>query len=166
MAEHEFDPRIILFIRRLEALDPGQRAAFKRNAGSGIAESREALGLFYSLLPGGVPVYQEEMYFLAATLYPLADGGAAGDLGASLHKARTSKNKNGLDRRIETLLDADEGQLPFRLRTAVRFLQSNRVKVNWCQLLEDLLRWNHPDRIVQQRWARSYFKLESKPDTK
>lgn len=145
------------FIDRLEALDAGDRARLKRNAGKTLAEAHDALGLFYMLLPKGVPAYQEETYFLVATLFPLADGGAENDLGASLYRAQSMKNNKGLDRRVENLLDADLMQLHFRLRQTIHFLQSCRVHVNWRQLLADLLQWDHPDRYVQQRWARSYF---------
>lgn len=145
------------FIARLEALDAGDRARLKRNAGKTIAEAHEVLGLFYGLLPPGTPQYQEEVYFLLATLFPLASGGGKGDFGAHLAFAQNSKNSKGLDRRVEILLDADLNQLHFRLRQAVHFLQSCRVHVNWLQLLDDLLQWNHPDRFIQKRWARSYF---------
>jgi len=145
------------FFERLEGLDAAGRARLKRNAGNSLAESRGVLGLFYSLLPPDVPAYQEETFFLVATLYPLAEGGNQGNLGAALHRARTKDNAKGLDRRVEILLDADEAQLSFRLRQAIHFLHSNRVRVNWPSLLQDLLRWNAPKRFVQQRWARSYF---------
>ncbi len=157
MSEREPDPRIELLFQRLAKLDPGNRARLKRSAGKSLGEARDALGLFYALLPRNVPVQQEEMYFLVSTLYPLADGGGAGDLGAALLRARLSKNAPGLDRRVEFLLDADDIQLPFRLRQAVQFLRSNRIRVNWSSLLQDLLYWSHPDRFVQRRWARSYF---------
>ncbi|MBI5962720.1 MAG: type I-E CRISPR-associated protein Cse2/CasB [Chloroflexi bacterium] len=156
MNDRQPDPRIVSFIARLENLDPGGRARLKRSAGESLREARE-LGLFYSLLPPGVSEYHEEMYFLLATMFPLADSGSGGDLGASLLRAKQKKNTKGLDRRVQFLLDADEAQLPFRLRQAVRFIQSNRVKVNWHRLLEDLLNWKHPERFVQRRWARSYF---------
>ena len=145
------------FIARLEKLDAGDRARLKRNAGKSLAEAKEALGLFYRLLPHGVPAYQEEVYFLVATLFPLAESGGKNDFGTSLYLAQSAKNSKGLDRRVENLLDADLVQLHFRLRQAVHFLQSCRVRVNWQQLLEDLLQWDHPDRFIQQRWARSYF---------
>lgn len=146
-----------LFIARLEALDAGDRARLKRNAGKTLAEGHDVLGLFYRLLPKGIPAYQEEVYFLVATLFPLADGGAENDLGVSLYRAQSVKNNKGLDRRVENLLDADLAQLHFRLRQTIHFLQSCRVHVNWRQLLVDLLQWDHPNRYVQQRWARSYF---------
>jgi len=150
--------KIETFFERLERLDAGGRARLKRNAGNPLAASRSgALGLFYNLLPPGVPQYHEEKYFLVATLYPIAEAGDQGNLGAALHKARNEKNKKGLDRRVEILLDADWEQLPFRLRQAVRFLHSNRVSLNWRRLLQDLLKWDSPKRFVQQQWARSYF---------
>jgi len=157
MSEHKPEQKVSAFFERLERLDAGGRARLKRNAGRPLAESRDALGLFYALLPQGVPAGQEETYFLVATLYPLADSGGHGDLGVSLRVARKETNAKGLDRRVEILLDADESQLPFRLRQTIRFLQSNRVRVDWPRLLEDLLYWNHPERRVQKRWARSYF---------
>jgi CRISPR system Cascade subunit CasB len=157
MSYDGLDERIATFCERLAALDAGGRARLKRCAGRPLAASPEALGLFYRLLPPGVPVWHEETYFLLATLYPLADAGDTGNLGAALLRARSPQNERGLDRRLEVLLDADEGQLPFRLRQAVRFLQSNRVPVSWAQLLHDLPRWNHPERYVQKAWARAYY---------
>ena len=150
--------KIETFFERLERLDAGGRARLKRNAGNPLATSRSgALGLFYNLLPPGVPQYQEEKYFLAATLYPIAEDGGQGNLGAALNKARNEKNAKGLNRRVEILLDAQGEQLPFRLRQAVRFLHSNRVRLDWRRLLADLLNWDSPKRFVQQQWARSYF---------
>ena len=157
MSENQTINRNNRFISRLENLDAGDRARLKRNSGKTLAEAHDVLALFYGLLPAGVPAYQEEIYFLLATLFPLADGGAEHDLGASLFKARNLKNAKGLDSRVENLLDADLTQLHFRLRQTIHFLHSCRVRVNWQQLLEDLLQWDHPDRYVQQRWARSYF---------
>lgn len=157
MLDERSSAQSIAFFERLSRLDAGGRARLKRSAGQPLAEARDALGLFFSVLPPGVPEYQHEMYFLAATLYPLAESGAQGDLGASLRRARQAKNSKGMDRRVESLLDADASQLPFRLRQAIQYLRSNRVRVNWSRLLDDLLGWTHPDRYVQRRWAQSYF---------
>ena len=145
------------FITRLEGLDAGDRARLKRNAGRSLAEARGATGLFYRLMGQAIPDYQEDIYFLVATLFPLAEGGGEGNLGDALHKAQSQNTLKGLDRRIEVLLDSDRVQLPFRLRQAIHFIQSNRVKVNWSRLLQDLLNWDHPDRFVQKSWARAYF---------
>jgi CRISPR system Cascade subunit CasB len=151
------DPRIVRFIERLAELEPGDRARLKRNAGLTLGEAHQAIGLFYRILPANLPVYQEPWYFLIATLYPLADAGQTGNFGSALKRARSAQHRDGLDRRIEILLDADEAQLPFRLRQAVRFLYAQGVPVDWEQLLDDLLRWTHPERYVQRQWASAYF---------
>jgi len=157
MNEFKLDPRVVEFCERLEKLDAGERARLKRNAGRALADSRNVLGLFFRLRPPNVPHYQEETYFMVASLYPLAEGGDEGNLGDTLYRVRDPKYAQGLDRRVEILLDADREQLPFRLRQALRFVESRRGAVNWPQLLQDLLAWDHPKRYVQENWARAYF---------
>lgn len=145
------------FIRRMNELDVGDRARLRRNAGRRLAEAPDVMGLFYRLAPHGISSRDEERYFTVATLFPLANSGPAGDLGDTLRRARSPKNGAGLDRRMEILLDADGEQLPFRLRRAISFAQSNRAPVNWRQLLEDVLLWDVPGKPIQRAWARSYF---------
>jgi len=156
MSETISDPRITEFCQKLTQLDAGAKARLKRNAGRTLAESRQVMGLFLNrLLPYGTPRYQQETYFLVATLYPLDPAaGGSGSLGAALRRAKES---DSLDRRFEVLLDADEAQLPFRLRQMVRFLYSKRVPVHWPLLLRHLLAWKSEKRWVQERWARDYF---------
>lgn len=164
MPNHESDSKAEKFLQNLFALDAGGKAKLKRDAGKSLSEA-QSLGLFYRLLPPGVSGAQEEIYFLLATLYPLAESGRTGNLGSSLHyaRARNPKNCKGLDHRVEILLDSDTTQLPFRLRQTVRFLKSNNVAVNWQQLLWDLTRWHYASRIVQKTWARAYFGLPQTP---
>jgi CRISPR system Cascade subunit CasB len=157
MTKSEPRAQVTVFVQRLAALEPGDRARLKRSAGRSLAESRAALGLFYRLLPAGVPEREEETYFLVATLYPLVDAGGEGNLGGALRRARNPQNAKGIDRRFEILLDSDAAQLRFRLRQSVHLLQSVRQPVDWTTLLNDLLYWEHPDRSVQKRWARSFF---------
>ena len=155
--DREPNPRIETFINKLTELDPGGKARLKRSAGQSLREAHNCTGLFYRLLPYGVPLWEEETYFLIATLYPLADAAKEGEFGLSLQRARQANNSKGMDRRVEILLDADANQLPFRLRQAIRYLKTNEVRVHWHSLLEDLLDWTKPGRRVQQRWARAYF---------
>lgn len=159
MKKNEPDKKIIDFIARLENLTAGDKAMLRRCSGSSLSESRHSMLLFYQLLPYGIPSFQEDIFFLVATIYPLADSGGSGDLGFAMKNARTDKNAKGLDRRMEILLDADKEQLRFRIRQAVRVLFSARIKINWVYLLDDLLQWEHPARITQKAWARSYYGL-------
>ena len=160
------------FLNNLAGLDAGGKARLKRDAGKELAEAH-SIGLFYRLLQNvyGLSAAQEDMYFLVATLYPLADNNNAKNFGASMKALRQSKTRRkeptkSMDKRFEVLLDADKGQLPYRLRQAIKFLKSGeqKVSVNWAQLLKDLLGWQHPSRYVQKEWAREYFSLSVSND--
>lgn len=164
------DEKIKEFLGNLAALDAGGRAKLKRDAGKELAEAH-SIGLFYRLLPYGLSSAQEEMYFLAATLYPLAKNSDAKNFGTSLKTLRQGKKQRqeptkSMDKRFEVLLDSDKEQLPYRLRQAVKFLNSGEQKigVNWAQLLKHLLGWQHSSRYVQKEWAREYFALPISKD--
>ena len=158
MSDQQNNPQITAFIRKLERLEPGDHARLKRSAGKYLHESRD-IGLFYSTLPAGVPEYQEQKYFLLATLYPLADASEKGNLGMSLRMARDlKKNAKGLDRRVRFLLDADGKPAALSPEADSKFFTFKPGRVYWERLLEDMLGFEgHPEKHVQRRWARSYF---------
>ncbi len=170
----------LTFVRRLRKLDPGERARLRRNAGLAMKESHNAMGLFYKKLVYDriLREYEEETYFLVATLFTFQkkhkfnsenvgeekeEQMASKNFGKSLGEikrrmnAKKKDSAKGLDTRFERLLDADEQQLPFYMRREVQFLFNNGGSVDWAKLLKDLLRWNHSDRYVQRGWARDYF---------
>ncbi len=156
-----FTPEITRFIDRLDALEPGPRARLKRNAGNTLAEARAVLPLFYRILPGRIVLRTHvDTYFLVATLHGLNPRpGFQGNFARTLANVADAPavNRDGVDRRVAVLLDSHRGELPFRLRQAVRFVASHERPIDWPQLLQDLLRWDYPSRIVQRAWARSYF---------
>jgi CRISPR system Cascade subunit CasB len=161
MSDFELDANVVGFCRALSRLDDGERAQLKRCAGKSLEQvSSKALRLFYRALPEGIECSRDiEAYFLLATLYPLAESAKTGDLGDSMRRIRPRRDENAqsLDRRMQILLDADWPRLPFLLRQAIRLLDDKGSKINWPQLLNDLLWWEHEKRGVQLRWARSYF---------
>lgn len=136
------------------------RARFNRNVGKTLAESRNVIDLFYRIRPYDLN-YHEELYFMVATLYhpdTAKNGDDYRDFGTAIRNIRTEGNATGLDKRFAVLLDADQEQLPFRLRQLVQRIKAEKMKViDWTKLLQDLIQWDHPDRHVQKRWAKSYF---------
>ena len=178
--QKERERQLAEFIGKLAKLDDGDRALLKRNAGKTLAESHGVQLLFYSrIAPRGIPAWQEERYFLLATLYPLDKAqrlrdrrapdketaeappvGRIGSFGHSFRLARTEQNKLGLDRRFARLLDATIEELPFHLRQSVARLTSDWLPIDWAQLTDDILRWDHPQRYVRRKWARDYVAAE------
>lgn len=166
------ETQVHAFITALHELDAGGRARLKRNAGRTLAEAHGVHRVFFQALPYEVSQWQQEDYFLIATLFPLVEyTPGTGDLGDTLRTVRRLRStvsegqQNSLDRRFQNLLDSDREQLPFRLRQAVRLVAAHResVTLNWQRLLLDILQWESPNRTVQLRWARHYFVGPDRP---
>ncbi len=155
------------FVDRLESLAraEGPRKAdlarLKRCAGRTLEECPEVYSAFYRLVPYQVRGREtsETWFFVVATLFPAAPERFSGDFGVTMRRLRDSggEGASGIDRRMTALLDCSCDDLPFRLRQLVRLAASRTVGVDWRKLLEDAFRWDHPARITQKRWARSYF---------
>ena len=83
----------------------------------------------------------------------------------ALHQIRS--NSASTERRFITLLDSDQDQLPHRLRQMVALLKEQDLDFE--SLLKGVLNWNHPDKWVQNQWARDFYRnleTEEEPETK
>ena len=60
------------------------------------------------------------------------------------------------EKRFINLLDADSGQLPYRLRQMVALLKEYRL--DFGQLLKDLMHWHSSRKTTQTVWARDYYR--------
>lgn len=61
------------------------------------------------------------------------------------------------------LLDADEEQLPYRIRQMVQLLKAEEgIRIYWSELLRDLLAWKREHRPVQRKWARAFYRTVAK----
>lgn len=67
------------------------------------------------------------------------------------------------EKRFITLLDADEDQLPHRLRQMVALL--NEQPLDFQILLNDLLFWSRDDKRVQNAWARDFYRALNPTET-
>lgn len=120
--------------------------------------------------------YNDRWYYIIATLFgsfpkhrkELSVGGAFCSL---------KKKSDSMEARFAALLNADADDLDNHLRHAVSLLKTHDQPLDWFQLFEDLLQWDHPEGHVQLRWARDFYKTpcgntdsqttaNSVPDTK
>ncbi len=159
-----------VLVRGWNAEHKGRLATLRRNAGEPLAQARGVTWM-YDLLNDFERGYGDETLFLTATLLaldrPYLNGAApfAGSFGRTLAvlKNQPGVNGNSLERRFAILLDADfdrhagTGELPFRLRQTVKLIVSKAVGIDWPRLLEDLSRWNDPNKAVQKRWAKDFY---------
>ena len=156
------------FIEWLESLnrrDAKVRAVLKRSLAFNPGDFPEAFPYVEPLVRADGPA--REMHYLAAGLWAThwredhAGKGLA--LGEAAARHRVVSGSEGLERRFIALLDADSEQLPHRLRQMVTLLKEQPL--DFGLLLEDLLRWNHPEKRTQHRWARDFYRAQESDTT-
>lgn len=162
------------FIGKLESMAGNEGAAradlarLKRCAGRTLEECPSIYPLFYRLLPPQVRgnEWEEAEYFLVASLFPFAPKHGQGNFGQTLAALKTAAGdgQDGINRRMAVLLDCTRSDLHFRLRQLVQLAASKDAAIDWRSLLVDLRRWDHPRRLTQKAWARSYFGGHAAPD--
>jgi len=155
------------FTSRIECLDSGRLAMLRRGCGERDPIEGRCPWLV-GLVHGAAG---DAAAFLVASLlaqYKTTDIRAghhriSGDFGVTWKRAIAGTDSESIRRRFSVLLNADydprtgDGDLPHRLRQMVRYSAGKGVGVDWSALLSDLSYWNHPEKPVQKRWARSFF---------
>jgi CRISPR system Cascade subunit CasB len=158
------------FVQALAAMaerdDRAALAALRRGLGKPPGTAPETFPHVVPNLPPDPSPRLERAYYLVASLFALhpvhwerpAGDRTVTDLGASFGLlAQRSSNSAGVERRFLHLLLAHEEELPGHLRHIIGLFKAHEVPVDWVRLLRDLPRWDHEDRTVQRRWARSYY---------
>ena len=101
--------------------------------------------------------YDDCWYYLTATLFGTFPQHRKGcSLGAAFRPLR--QKSDSMESRFVALLNAHTDDLDDHLRHAVSLLQTNNQPFDWFRFFEDLLQWDHPDKHVQLRWARDFYK--------
>lgn len=148
----------------------GRLAILRRNAGEPLKDAR-GITWIYDLLNNFQRGYGDETLFLTATLLaldrPYLNGNQPkeGSFGQTMSVLKSQMGPSGesLERRFAILLDADfeprdgTGELPFRLRQAIKLVVSKGVGIDWPRLLNDLSRWNDEKKSIQKQWAKDFY---------
>lgn len=114
--------------------------------------------------------WRREMHYLVAGLWavhwredrtgPLMKiGEACAEFDKEKRNSMSADDKRKLtstEKRFVNLLDADADQLPYRLRQMVTLLKEYRL--DFGQLLKDLMHWNSNKKTTQTAWAQDYYR--------
>ncbi len=104
--------------------------------------------------------YNDHWYYLTATLFGAFPRHREGrSLGAAFRPLR--QKSDSMEARFVALLNAHPDHLDDHLRHAISLLKANDQELDWFQLFQDLLQWDHPDGYIQLRWARDFYKSDS-----
>ena len=154
------------FFERLDQLGTGGRAALRRSAGTMLREADgQALSAFYRCLPSVVEERDAAKWFAVACLRCCWDAG--GTEGKALEQViseliRRADLSESSRHRVELLLDTrwdNDGYLLTKLARLIKLVRqkSDREKLDFSSLLDDLLRWNYESQSVQRKWVRAIF---------
>ncbi|GAB6194356.1 type I-E CRISPR-associated protein Cse2/CasB [Desulfocastanea catecholica] len=151
------------FIEWLEGLnekDTKVRAVLRRSLAF-------APGLFVPAYPYVEPFikrennsWRREMFYLVAGLWAAhsREGlkGQPTSLGKACAAYQASSGSTSTENRFITLLDADQDQLPHRLRQMMALLKEQAIDFE--DLLTKLLDWNDEQKRTQTGWARDFYR--------
>lgn len=154
--------KLIPFVSYLERLrgneDRAALAALRRALGRSPASAVQAQRYIVPWLPSQAAPWQEELYYLVASLFAMhPQPGGQGSLGSVLARVASEAGESSTERRFMALLNCHVEELGHHLRYAVSLARTKQVPIDWHQLFRDLRYWDHPDRYVQRRWARDFW---------
>ena len=104
------------------------------------------------------------MHYLTAALWaahPKETNGQKLPIGKACALQQISSGSTSTERRFIALLDADDDQLPHRLRQMVALLKD--YNIDWDHLLNGLIYWNASQKRTQNSWARDFYRTD-KPE--
>jgi len=152
------------FIQHLLSLSPErdrqELAILRRGLGMPPGQDIRMYPYVISYLPEDVRGTDgEKLYYLIAALFAYHSLNTSdGNFGNHMAQAVVGQDdKAAVERRFTILLNAHIEDLPNYLRQAVSFLKSKEIPVNWLQLFKDLKLWDHPERMIQRRWANAFW---------
>ncbi|MFN5745421.1 MAG: type I-E CRISPR-associated protein Cse2/CasB [Methylococcaceae bacterium] len=110
--------------------------------------------------------WQRDMHYLVAGLWAShwreGSSGPLLSIASACAAVAGSGESAGTERRFIALLDADEEQLPQRLRQITALLKD--FNLDFATLLDDLLYWRSPYRTTQFRWAKAFYRAHNAAD--
>ncbi|MEI6319964.1 MAG: type I-E CRISPR-associated protein Cse2/CasB [Pseudomonadota bacterium] len=150
------------FVRHLLALaerDRGSMAVLRRSMSFDPGTYPAAFPLVEGFVSYAVSSEsRRSLYLLAGLFAGHRRHEPRNTLATAFAQLRQRRGAASLEKRFVALLDADDEQLPFRLRQAVSLLAVDGIGFDYERLAGDLPWWGAEDRRVQQKWARDFYR--------
>lgn len=150
----------IEWLEKLNERDTKVRATLRRSLSFDPGAFPSAYPYVEPFLKGEDIPWRRKVHYLVAGLWAqhrgdrVTEGRSMGSACAA--HAASRRGSDSTERRFIALLDADRDQLPHRLRQMVGLLRD--FSLDWDSLLSDLLGWTVPEKPVQNRWARDFYR--------
>jgi CRISPR system Cascade subunit CasB len=155
---------LVDYLRVLANRDPGAVAALRRSLAFAPGAYAPAFPALERLV-GSLPEKERERAYLVSGLwarYGKREVDGLKSLATLMRKL--AAGSDSVATRFTVLLDADVDELPHRLRQAISLAHGAGLELDWAALYDDLRWWEHPDKTVQQRWARQFYASSESAD--
>lgn len=153
--------RFFELIARLVNHSPAARATLRRSLYGGDRYAIDQQIILRPRIPQDVPTYDRPTWQFCACLFAQFpqetvwhEGVSFGESCRWLEEKTTS---NGVDRRFRQLLTLPPEDLDAPLRHLFGWVAREGVQIDYPKLLQDLCRWGHSSRYVQDRWAQDFW---------
>lgn len=159
------------FLARIDGFSTGGRAVLRRACGRTLEQAdSSALATFYSVLPGGLRLNDEEGWFEGACLRcmwrPDEEENIPAEQALAKLAEKQDKDDDPYKRRLIALLDTPrdaDGYMAIKLWRMIKLLKQKGYIIDCAVLISDICRWNQSSRYVQKKWARA-FCLSDQPE--
>lgn len=161
------------FFKRINSLDSGERATLRREVGCSIRSAHgKAITTFYKCMTSSENKSREECFFAIACLRCLWESGD--EKGLPLEQIISNlicseDISDSTKHRVELLLDTefdDDGYMILKLARLVKLVRqkTDRIMIDFSELLNDLIYWNSESQFVQRKWAKTIFSSKQKTE--
>jgi CRISPR system Cascade subunit CasB len=165
----EMEENIFRFVGMLKRLNNpdnpnrGALAMLRRGLGRPLGEVADMYPIIVPYLPDKIYRKEEKMFYLIGALFAWHPSNTEkGNFGDSLKILAAARGESeSLERRFISLLNCHTDDLPDHIRQHVGLQKSGDIPINWTQLFKDILKWDHPDKFVQKKWAKSFWAKEN-----
>lgn len=136
-------------------------AKLRRGLGKKPGEAMEVYSVIGNFLAQAKNRAEEDVLYTLATLYglyPSESSKEESNFGESVSKlAEKQVDRDSVEKRFVALLNSHIDDLPNHLRHMISLLKSKDIRINWLQLLNDIIYWDLDDRRVQRSWAKRFW---------
>ncbi|QEW05307.1 type I-E CRISPR-associated protein Cse2/CasB [Nitrincola iocasae] len=168
---------LIEWLEKLNQSDSKARAVLRRSLAFEPGQHVPAFPYVEPFLRGDVSRWRRDIHYLVAGVWAMHWREGREEEALSIGKAcarldREKRDSMGMDdkhkltsteKRLIALLDADEDQLPYRLRQMVALLKE--YTIDFEHMLTDLLNWRDQQKRTQNKWARDFYQhLNHEPE--
>jgi CRISPR system Cascade subunit CasB len=163
---------LIAWLEKLNETDSKAKAVLRRSLAFDPGQHIPAFPYVEPFLKGEQEGWRRDVHYLVAALWAAhwreGRAGAAQPLARACAMHQLKSGSASTEKRFIALLDADEDQLPHRLRQMVALLGEQAIDFN--ALLSDLLGWHRDDKRTQNAWARDFYRTlnpskQTEPET-